>query len=516
MNKRVTAQQAIAAIPDGATVAVNPMPAEELFTTFEDEFLAQGRPRDITLVYAAGLGPFSEERRGINHFAHPGLIRRLIAGHVGLNHCLVKMVAGNQCEAYNLPQGVLSQLFRDIAAKRPGHLTRIGLGTFVDPRLEGGKLNEKTAAAEDLVRLVEVEGHEYLFYKAFPLDVGLLRGTAADPDGNITCENEAILMEMFELAMAVKNCGGINIVQVERFLDEPAHPQRVRIPGIFVDYVVKASSREMHPHTLFVEHNPAYTGEIRVSLEGELEPLPLGLEKIICRRAALELQPGYKVNLGIGIPAGVASVACEEGFLECIQLNTELGVFGGLPERGLNFGPAKNPAAFVSQPQMFDFYGGGGLDASCIGLAQADKLGNVNVSKLGPKIIGSGGFIDITQSAKKCLFCGEFTAGGYDAIVENGRLVIRNEGKAAKFVDTVQQITFSGLTARTSGQRIFYITERCVFQLVPEGMLLKEIAPGVNLQRDILDQMKFTPIIPDGVPTMDPHIFRPGPMGLRA
>jgi len=516
MNKRVTAQQAIAAIPDGATVAINPMPAEELYTTFENEFLVQGHPRDLTLVYTAGLGPFSEERRGINHFAHPGLIRRLIAGHVGLNHCIVKMIATNQFEAYNLPQGVLSQLYRDIAAKRPGHLTRIGLGTFVDPRLEGGKLNEKAAAAEDLVRVVELDGREYLFYKTFPLDVGLLRGTAADPDGNITCEDEAILMEMFELAMAVKNCGGFNIVQVDHFLDEPAHPQRVRIPGIFVDYVVKASSRKMHPHTLFVEHNPAFTGEVRISLEGELEPLPLGLEKIICRRAALELCPGHIVNLGIGIPSGVASVACEEGLLDCLQLNTELGVFGGLPERGLNFGPAKNPAAFVSQAQMFDFYGGGGLDVSCIGLAQADKSGNVNVSKLGPKIIGSGGFIDITQSAKKCLFCGEFIAGGYDAAVEDGRLIIRTEGKAAKFVEQVQQITFSGLTARTSGQQILYITERCVFQLVPEGVLLKEIAPGVDLHRDILGQMKFAPIVPAEVPLMDARIFRSEPMGLRA
>lgn len=509
----VTADEAISRIEDGSTVLVNPMPAEDVFGAFGRSFEAAGRPRDLTVVWSAGLGPFSEERRGLNHFAYPGMVKRFIAGHVGLNYLVAKMIAMNQCEAYNLPQGTMAQLYRDIAAHRPGLVTEIGLGTCVDPRIEGGKMNERTRACEDLVEVVHLGGREALFYKSFPVDVGIIRGTTADPLGNITAENEALPMDCLEVAMAARNCGGFVIAQVERIADAPAHPQRVRVPGIFVDYVVVASSRKMHPHTLFVEYDPSYTGETRVSLENDLEPLPLNLEKIICRRAVLEIRRGLNVNLGVGIPMGVASVACEEGLLARVTLSTEVGVIGGLPERGLNFGPAKNPTAFVSQPQMFDFYDGG-LDLTCVGLAQVDRHGNVNVSKLGPRLIGSGGFIDITQSARKCLFCGEFTAGGLDAAVENGTLAIRREGKTIKFVDTVQQITFSGTTAAKQAQEVLYITERCVFRLVPEGLFLLEAAPGVDIRRDILSHMQFTPIIPDPVPVMNPVIFHDEPMRL--
>ena len=514
MRNVVTADDAIARIPDGATVLVNPMPSEEVFPAFGRSFTATGKPEGLTLVYAAGLGPFSEERRGMNHFAYPGMVKRVIAGHVGLNYLLVKMIAQNQCEAYNLPQGVMSQLYREIAAKRPGLITTVGLGTFVDPRVEGGKMNERTRDCEDLIDVVNIGGKEYLLYKSFPIDVAVVRGTTADPEGNITDEDEAVCMENLEAAIAAKNCGGFVIAQVASLADAPANPHHVRIPGIFVDYVVVAQSRKTHPHTLFVDYDPSYTGQTRVSLEEDLTPLPLGLEKIISRRAAMALRSGMTVNLGVGIPMGVASVAWEEGLLDALTLTTEIGVIGGLPEGGLNFGPAKNPSAFISQTQMFDFYHGGGLDVTCVGLAQVDKDGNINVSKLGPKLIGSGGFVDITQSARMCLFCGEFVAGGLDAAADDGNLVIRQEGKVPKFVDQVQQITFSGKVAREKGQEVLYITERCVFKLVPEGVMLAEVAPGVDIAQDILARMQFAPIVPDEVPLMDPAIFRDSPMGL--
>jgi len=516
MAQVVTADEAIARIPDGASVLVIPMPSEEVYAAFGRSFEAGGKPKDLTVIYAAGLGPFSEEQRGMNHFAFPGMVKRFIAGHVGLNYTLVKMIAANQCEAYNLPQGVMTQLYREIAAKRPGLITTIGLGTFVDPRIEGGKMNECTRDCEDLVEVLEIGGQEALWYKPFALDVGVIRGTTADPEGNITKENEALCMENLEGAMAVKNSGGFVIAQVERLSDKPANPHAVSVPGIFVDYVVVATSRKTHPHTLFVEHDPSYTGETRASLEEDLEPLPLNLEKIISRRAAIELRPEMVVNLGVGIPMGVASVAWEEGLLDSLTMTTEIGVIAGLPQGGLNFGPAKNPSAFITQAQMFDFYHGGGLDVTCVGLAQADRHGNVNVSKLGPRLIGSGGFVDITQSARKCLFCGEFIAGGLKAGVEDGKLVIAQEGKAAKFVEQVQQITFSGDFAREHNREVLYITERCVFELTHEGLVLREVAPGIDVQRDVLDNMAFRPIVPDQVPLMDPAIFREPAMGLEA
>ena len=514
MPSVVTADEAVRRIPDGATVLINPKPAEDLFGAFGRAFEAEGSPKDLTIVYAAGLGPFSAERKGMNHFAYPGMTKRFIAGHVGLNYELVRMIATNECEAYNLPQGVMTQLYRDIAAKRPGLLTPIGLGTFVDPRLEGGKLNERTKECEDLVELVQIGGRDMLLYKTFPVDVGIIRGTTADPKGNITCENEAIPMEDLEVAMAVKNSGGFVIAQVASLSEEPAHPKHVVVPGVLVDFVVVAASPELHPHTLFVQDDPSYTGEVRASLDGDLHVLPLDMEKVITRRAAMELKRDAIVNLGVGIPTSVAAVAFEEGMLDDLTLNTEVGVFGGLPQGGLNFGPAKNPTAFVSAPQIFDFYDGGGLDLTCVGMAQVDREGNVNVSKLGPKIIGSGGFIDITQSARKCCFCGEFAAGGFKAAVDNGKVVIQEDGKVAKFVDAVQQITFSGPTAREDKQTVMYITERCVFELVPEGLLLKEVAPGIDIEKDVLGKMEFAPIVPDEVPLMDAAIFQEGPMGL--
>jgi propionate CoA-transferase len=510
----VDAEDAIKRISDGATVLVNPVPCEEVFGAFGRVFEATGHPKDLTVVWSAGLGPMSAERRGMNNFAYPGMIKRAIAGHFALNFALVKMIADNLCEAYNLPQGTITQLYREIAAKRPGLITRVGLGTFVDPRIEGGKTNDRTRECEDLVKVIEFEGREMLFYKSFHADAAIVRGTTADPEGNITGEDEGITMENLEVAMAAKNCGGIVIAQVQALSKQHAIPQMVTVPGVFVDYIVVAASRHNHPHTLFVEYDPSYSGRTRVSLKDEVPPLPLNPEKVIARRAVMELKPGMNVNLGIGIPMNVASVAFEGGLLEKIHLNTEIGVFGGLPEGGKNFGPSKNPSAFISQAQMFDFYDGGGLDATCVGIAQVDREGNVNVSKIGPRVIGCGGFINITQAARKVVFCGEFTAVGLDAAIEGGRLVIRREGTVHKFIDSVQQITFSGKVARENGREIMYVTERCVFRLVPEGLLLAEVAPGVDIKRDILGRMGFMPILPGEIPPMNPDIFHDAPLLL--
>jgi propionate CoA-transferase len=514
MRHIVSADDAIRRIPDGAAVLVNPMPCEEVLPAFARVYEATGSPRDLTVIWAAGLGPFSDEARGMNHFAVPGMVKRVVAGHVGLNYKLVKMIAANECEAYNLPQGVMTQLYREIAAKRPGLITRIGIGTFVDPRLEGGKLNERTRACEDLVKAVQFNGREYLFYPSFRVDAGLVRGTAVDPAGNITCDDEALTMENLEVAMAVKNCGGFVIAQVGEVLDEQVSPHAVHVPDILVDCVVVGAPGTTHPHTLFVDYDPTFSGKQRAPLETMLQPMPLNIEKVICRRAAMELRRDMIVNLGVGIPMGVAPVAHEEKVLGLITLTTEVGVIGGLPEGGRNFGPARNPRAIIAQPSMFDFYDGGGLDLTCVGLAQADCEGNVNVSKLGPRIIGCGGFINITQSAKRCVFCGEFTAGGLEAEVRDGGLVIHREGKVAKIVQHVEQITFSGAVARSERRNVLYVTERCVLRLEPDGLVLAEVAPGVDVQRDIVQQAQCPLIVPDEIPPMIPAIFQPAPMGL--
>ena len=516
MPKVVSALDAVRQVRDGSTVLIVPMPSEEVYPAFNRSFEATGSPKDLTVFWAAGLGPFSTERRGMNHFACPGMVKRVIAAHLGLNHEVMKMVALNQCETYIWPQGTMCQWYRDIGGGRPGTLTRIGLGTFVDPRIEGGKANERTRTCEDLIEVVSIGGEEALFFKRIPMDVAVIRATAADPLGNLTADDEALCMEGFEGALAAKNSGGIVIAQVERLVDTPALPHHVYVPHVLVDYIVVAQSPEAHPHTLFTQHDDSFTGKARADLSSELKPLPMGLEKVICRRAALELREGMNVNLGIGVPMGVALVAAEEGVLDDVTLSTEIGVFGGLPEGGKNFGPARNPHAFVSQAQMFDFYDGGGLDLTCVGMAEVDSEGNVNVSRLGSKIIGCGGFINITQSAKKCIFCGEFSAGGGETVIDGGRLVIRGEGKVTKFVKAVQQITFSGKVARAERREVLYVTERCVFRLVPEGLLLEEVAPGIDVERDLLDRMDFRPIVPGDVKIMNSAIFCDQPIGLGA
>jgi propionate CoA-transferase len=407
---------------------------------------------------------------------------------------------------------VIAQLFRDTAAGKPGLLTRVGLGTFVDPRNGGGKINERTT--EDLVHLMPIGGEEYLFYKAFErLDVAFLRGTTADPDGNISMEREALFLESLAVATAAYNRGGLVVVQVERLAEAGAlKPKDVRIPGVLVDCVV-VSTPEHHPQTFGTPYSPGLSGELRVPLSS-VPPLALSVRKVVARRAALELRPNSVVNLGIGMPEGIASVAAEEHVLDYLTLTAEPGVIGGLPTGGLDFGSAINGEAILDQPAQFDFYDGGGLDAAFLGMAQVDRQGNVNVSRFGSTLAGSGGFINISQNAKKVVFLGTFLVPSRTE-VRDGRLVVTDGTSAPKFLDAVEQRTFSGEYAAAGGKSVLYITERCVFRLTPVGLELIEIAPGVDLERDILAHVGFTPIINGGPGLMDARIFREEPMGLR-
>lgn len=473
-------------------------------------FRESGDPAGLTLLFAAGQGDGGEQ--GLNRLAEPGLLRRVVGGHWGLIPRVAALAVSGQIEGWNLPQGVISRLYRDMAAGLPGTVSRIGLHTFVDPRSQGGRVNERTT--DDLVEVVHLGGEELLFYRATPIDVALLRGTSADEHGNITMEREALTLDNLAMACAARNNGGKVIVQVERIVAAGSlDPRLVKIPHILVDAVVVAPP-ELHRQTYATAFNPGYAHEVRIPLD-LIPPMPMNERKIAARRAAMELPDGGVVNLGIGMPDGVSTVAAEEHVIDRITLTTEPGIVGGMPASGGDFGAALNPDALIDQNQQFDFYQGGGLDLTVLGMAELDADGNVNVSRFGPRLTGAGGFIDISQSARTVVFVGTFTAGGMQVGISDGRLTILSEGRSRKLVRHVEQVTFNGRYAASLGQRVLYVTERAVFAATPEGLRLIEVAPGIDIERDVLGQMDFAPIVQD-VALMDSRIFLPQPMGLAA
>lgn len=512
-TKVVTADDAVSVIRDGDTVCISGFVGvgtpDELLIALEKRFLETGHPRDLTLLFAAAPGDGGD--KGLNRLAHDGLVKRGVGGHWSLVPKLARMAVEDRMEAYNLPLGCISQLYSVIASGKPGMLSKVGLRTFVDPRISGGKVNDSTT--EDLVALQNIGGEEWLFYKSIPIDVAFLRATTADPKGNAMMEREALKLDSTAVAMAAHNSDGVVIVQVERVATSGSlAPKRVEIPGALVDCVV-VSKPENHHQTYATPYNHAYSGELRVPVDS-MEPAPLDERKVIARRAALMLPLDGVVNLGIGMPEGVAAVAAEENLLDHVTLTAEPGVIGGMPQGGLNFGAALNPDAIIQQHMQFDFYDGGGIDMACLGMAQVDRKGNVNVSRFGSRFAGAGGFINISQNASRLVLAGCFTGGALDVRVQDGQVHIDREGEHCKFVNDVEQITFSGELAVENGQDVIYVTERCVFTIVAEGLKLIEVAPGIDIERDILAHMEFEPVI-DDVSLMDARIFSPEKMHLQ-
>ncbi len=514
-NKKViTAAEAALLVKDGQTIAtsgfVGSACPEALSKALEQRFLETGSPRDLFYFYPAAQG--NRDGRGADHFAHKGLLRRVVAGHFNLAPKLGKMILDNEIEGYNFPQGTIAQLCRDIAGGRPGTITHVGLNTFVDPRNKGGKLNERTT--ENLVELIDVLGEEKLIYKSFPIDIAFIRGSYADELGNVTMHREVGTHEVTAMAQATKNSGGIVIVQVEKIVKAGTlDPRLVKIPRIYVDALVVTQDPVDHQQSFNIDYDPSVCGELAVPVDS-LTPPPMSAKKAIGRRAAMELQKDLVVNLGIGIPEFVSAVANEEGIGDWMTLTVEAGPIGGVPLGASQFGAAVNPECILCQHEQFDFYDGGGIDMAFLGLAQADKDGNINVSKFGPRLAGTGGFVNITQNAKKVFFCGTFTANGIKVDIKDGKLTILQEGTEKKFIKDVEQITFSSEYAIKTKQPVMYITERAVFELREDGVHLTEVAPGIDLQTQVLDLMDFTPKMDTPPKLMDARIFTDAVMGL--
>ena len=512
MTKLMSAHEAVSLIRDGDTLAVDGFVGtatpQALCIALENRFLETGAPTNLTLAYAAGQGDGKDA--SLNHLGHEKLLKRVVGGHWNLAPKLGKLATDEAIEAYNLPQGTIAQLFRDIAAGKVGTLTHVGLKTFVDPRVDGGKINQR--AKEDLVELVNIGGREQLLYKAFPINVCFLRGTTADEKGNISMEKEGVFVCARAVAQATRNSGGKVIVQVERIVKAGTlHPKDVVIPHIYVDGIVVLPHEENMPEATSSMVD-VYSGDLRVPTSA-LEALPLDERKIIARRAVMELEPNTVVNLGIGMPEAVSIVANEEKIGDYMTLTVEAGPVGGIPVGGMGFGLSINADSILDQPAQFDFYDGGGIDLAYLGLAECDEVGNINVSKMGKRIPGCGGFINITQNAKKLFFCGTFTAKGLKVAAANGLLTIVNEGEVKKFIKKVNHITFSGEYASEQSQPVLYITERAVFELRKDGLHLTEVAPGIDIAKDILAHMDFIPKM-DTPKLMDARIFRDEPMGL--
>ena len=495
----------LSGLDDGLTVAISGaggglLEPENVFQAFEKAFLDSGRPRGITLIHALGMGDRKET--GTNRFAHEGMVKRVIGGHWIWSPRMLKMAQENRIEAYCLPSGVLTHLFREIGAGRPGLFTHVGLGTFCDPRLQGGRCN--AAAVEPIVELMQIDGADVLRYRPFPVHVAVIRGTYADAQGNISAVEEPADLDSYPIALAAKHCGGIVIAQVRELVPAGSlRPREISVPGKLVDYVLVAP-----------EQKQTYHGSYDKALAGlgdgaEFAPPPPSADivrRIVAQRGVEELIEGATVNFGFGMSAGVAEEIVRRGDAQRYWFTIEQGIHGGQLLTGDLFGIAANPLAIMSSGDQFDLYSGGGLDQTFLGLAEMDGHGNVNVSHFGGQISGPGGFIDISQGARKVVFCGSFDAKGTRVSLTADGLRIDRHGDIMKLVAAVAGVTFSGSEAVRRGQDVVYLTERAVFRLRDEGVELTEVAPGIDIRTDILDRMGFTPII--GQPkTMEKRLF---------
>lgn len=516
----VSPQAAAAMIDDNATIATIGMTlisaSESILKAIESRFLETGHPSKITLVHSCGQ---SDRDRGIQHFAHDGLLDRIIGGHWGLQPRIMEMISQNRVKAYCFPQGQFAQLYRSMAGGEPGKITKVGLGTFVDPRLDGGKMNEITKKEPDLIDVVTIDGEEYLRYKPIPLNYCIIRGTYVDELGNLSTDEECMQLEVFSAVMACKKFGGKVIAQAKyKVKAGTLHPKRVTVPGVFIDAVVMCDDPEQdHRMTHSFYEDFAYCGDIKVPIDNEsTKPLPLNIRKLIGRRATMEIRRNDILNVGTGIPNDtVGAIIAEEGIGDDVTLTVESGIYGGVPLGGIDFGIAKNCYALVRHDDQFDFYNGAGVDVTFMGAGEIDPECNVNATRLGPRPTGAGGFVDITTNAKHVVFCSTFTGKGLECSFHDGKLHIDKEGSLRKFVNHVQQISYNGAIARGKAQKMTYVTERAVFEKSPEGLVLKEIAPGVDLQKDVLDQMDFKPIIAEDLKLMPEELFIDKPFDLK-
>ena len=511
-SKVISADEAAALIQDGVTIC-SPIIGlagwpEEIGRAIAKRFEETGHPKGLTLVCGSAMG--NHKDKGPHVIGLEGLITKYIGAHTHGSPNIGALIQSNKMIAYCFPQGVVVQLYREIAAKRAGMISKVGLGTFVDPRIEGGKMNDVTRKEPDLNEVVTFGGEEYLWYKPFPIHVGLIRGTKADERGNISMEKEGANLEALQVAQAARNSGGIIIAQVEYVAKAGTlHAKSIQVPGVLVDYVVVAKNpQEFHMQSEGIYYQPAFSGDVVMPL-GTLPTLPFDERLFILRRATLELSAKSVVNLGIGIPDRLATVAAHEGVTDMLTLTTEVGGVGGVPAGWPNFGMTYNAEAFVCHPNMFDWYDGGGIDQAFLGMGEVDKFGNVNVSKFNGRPIGCGGFINITTASKKVVYCGTFTTGGLKVTAKDGKVQILQEGNHKKFLDHVEQITFSGKYAAKAKKPILYVTERAVFELIDGEVTLVEIAPGIDLEKDILPQMGFKPRISPDLKLMPEEIFYP-------
>lgn len=514
----ITASEAAHMIKDNMTVCPIGMTlisaSEAILKAIEASYLEKGHPHNLTLLHSCGQ---SDRKDGIQHFAHEGLVTRIIGSHWGLQPRWMEMIANNKVEAYCLPQGQVAQLYRSMACGLPGKMSKIGIGTFIDPRYEGGKMNERTKKLGDIVEVMDFHGEDYLFYNQIPIDVCIIRGTECDEMGNLTTDEEAMKLEVLPAVLATKRYGGKVIAQVKRVVQTGTlNPKNVTVPGVFIDGIVVCENPDVdHRQTSSWVFDPAYSGQIRVP-QSAIEPLPMNVRKFIGRRALKEVYPGCVINLGTGIPNDViGSISHEEGISEDVMITVESGIYGGIQAGGINFGIGKNLYAMIGHHEQMDYYNGAGVDVTFMGFGELDSEGNINATKMGPKCTGCGGFIDITQNAKKVVFCGTFTANGCEFTFDNNKLTILKEGKIKKMVSEVAQFSFNGKISRDSDQEVYVVTERAVFKLVKDGVMLIEIAPGIDLQTQVLDMMDFTPIISSNLKIMDDYLFNEGPFGLK-